>query len=365
MTNQLYKKITKNAALIDIEGAFPKQEFTWMAEAGLLDVTISNPENNLLKTASLLQLLKKVGSANLSVGRIYEGHVNALQIIDLYGNETQKKHWFTEVQQGKKLFGVWNTQADDGIKIHDMGDGFYLLEGSKTFCSGSSWINRPLITGEMISADKSGWQMCIIPTEKVKPIAADPSFWKPLGMRASASFKMNFTGIEIQEKDLLGNPDEYFQQPHFSGGVIRFAAVQLGGAEAIFSETQSFLRMLGRTDDPFQRARMAEMAYLIESGNLWLNQAGNNQDLWVKEASATEKILAYAGMMRTMIAEICTRVMHLSEQCVGARGLMRPNNLERIHRDLTFYLRQPAPDATITGIGAYVLNQEKTDGIWS
>lgn len=365
MTNQLYKKITNNAALIDVDGAFPKKEFKWIGDAGLLGLTIGNLENNLLKTASLLQTLKRIGGANLSVGRIYEGHVNALQIISLYGNEVQKKHWFAEVQQEKKLFGVWNTQADGGIKIHDLGDGFYRLEGSKTFCSGSNWINRPLITGEMISADKSGWQMCIIPTEKVKPITADPSFWKPLGMRASASFKMDFTGIEIEEKDLLGNPNEYFQQPHFSVGVIRFAAVQLGGAEAIFSETQNFLQLLGRTDDPFQRARMAEMAYLIESGNLWLNQAGNNTDTWLKDSASIEKLIAYAGMMRTVIAEICTRVMHLCELCVGARGLMRPNNLERIHRDLTFYLRQPAPDATITGIGAYVLNQGKTDDIWS
>ncbi|RYE03118.1 MAG: acyl-CoA dehydrogenase, partial [Sphingobacteriaceae bacterium] len=264
-----------------------------------------------------------------------------------------------------KLFSVWNTQADDGIKIHDLGDGFYRLEGSKTFCSGSGWIDRPLITGELISADKKGWQMCIIPTENVKPISIDSSFWKPLGMRASASFKMDFTGVEIQEKDLLGKPNEYYNQPHFSGGAIRFAAVQLGGAEAIFSETQSFLRMLGRTEDAFQRARIAEMTYLIESGNLWLNQAGNNMDEWLKQPDSAEKIITYAGMVRTAIAEICTRVLHLCEQCVGARGLMRPNPLERIHRDLTFYLRQPAPDATLTQIGGYVLNQQQTDGIWN
>ncbi|MGI4749828.1 MAG: acyl-CoA dehydrogenase family protein [Janthinobacterium lividum] len=367
MTDQLHQKITENAAKIDVEGCFPQQEFKWMADAGLLDLMTAGADLDftLIKTASLLQLLKRAGSANLAVGRIYEGHVNALHIIYLYGNEMQKKHWFKEVKEEKKLFGVWNTQAENGIKIHDLGDGFYRLEGSKTFCSGSGWINRPLITGELISADKSGWQMCIIPTEKVKPIAADSSFWKPLGMRASASFKMDFTGVEIQEKDLLGNPNEYYQQPHFSGGAIRFAAVQLGGAESIFSETQSFLRMLGRTEDPFQRARMAEMAYLIETGNIWLNQAGNNTDAWMKEPASTEKIIAYAGMVRTVIAEICTRVIHLSEQSVGARGLMRPNNLERIHRDLTFYLRQPAPDATITSIGAYVLNQDKTDDIWN
>ncbi len=365
MTDQLHQKISENAGNIDAEGAFPEQEFSWIAEAGLLAKTIAEPENYPIKTASVLQLLKKMGSASLAVGRIYEGHVNALQLIDLYGKNFHKKYWFDEVKTGKKLFSVWNTQADNGIKINDLGDGYYRLEGSKTFCSGSGWIDRPLITGELISANKKGWQMCIIPTEKVKPIRIDSSFWKPLGMRASASFKMDFTGVEIQEKDLLGLPDEYYRQPWFSGGAIRFAAVQLGGAESILSETQSFLRMLGRTDDAFQRARIAEMAYLIESGNLWLNQAGNNMDEWLNHPNSAEKIITYAGMVRTAIAEICKRVMHLSEQCVGARGLMRPNPLERIHRDLTFYLRQPAPDATLTQIGGYVLNQPKTDGIWN
>ncbi len=367
MTDQLHQKIAENAANIDSEGSFPQQEFEWMAAEGLLSVTLPESELgfNRLKTASLLQLLQKVGSANLAVGRIYEGHINALQLIGLYGNEWQKKHWFDEVQQQQKLFGVWNTQAENGIRIHDLGDGFYRLEGSKTFCSGSGWINRPLITGEMISSDKSGWQMCIIPTEKVKPIAVDSTFWKPLGMRASASFKMDFTGVEIQEKDLLGEPNAYYQQPHFSGGAIRFAAVQLGGAAAVFGEAQRFLRMMNRLDDPFQRARIAEMAYLIESGNLWLKQAGENADNWTKDTASAEKIIAYAGMFRTVVEDICIRTMRLAEQCVGARGLMRPNAFERIHRDLTLYLKQPAPDATLTQIGGYVLNQEKTDGIWN
>lgn len=366
MTDQLHQKIFENAANIDIEGNFPEQEFKWLAAEGLLSITNPGQELdfNLVKTASLLQLLKKVGSANLAVGRVYEAHVNALQLIGLYGSEHQKKHWFDKAKQEQKLFGVWNTQAENGIRIHDLGDGCYRLEGSKTFCSGSTWINRPLITGEIISPDKKGWQMCIIPTENVKPIMVDSSFWKPLGMRASASFKMDFTGIEIREKDLLGKPDDYYRQPSFSGGAIRFAAVQLGGAQAVFDQTKKFLQMMNRTTDPFQRARIAEMAFLIESGNLWINQAGEKADLWITESASEEKTIAYAGMMRTFVEEICTRILYLSGQCIGARGLMRPSTIERVLRDLTLYLKQPAPDATLTQIGGYVLNQEKTDDIW-
>ena len=206
--------------------------------------------------------------------------------------------------------------------------------------------------------------MCIIPTESVQAITQDSSFWQPLGMRASASYRMDFTGVILDEKDLLGTPDSYYQQPYFGGGAIRFAAVQLGGAETMLAETHRFIRGMNRTQDSFQQARLAEMAYLIEAGNLWLNQAGLKTDEWLKTPAQTEEILAYANMVRSAIEEICLRTMQLAERSVGSRGLMRPNALERVHRDLTTYLKQPAPDASLMAIGNYVFNQDTTDGLW-
>jgi hypothetical protein len=44
---------------------------------------------------------------------------------------------------------------------------------------------------------------------------------------------------------------------------------------------------------------------------------------------------------------------------VGMRGLLHPHPIERIGRDLTLYLRQPAPDAALTGAGNYVLNDPR------
>lgn len=365
-SSQLYQKIAQNAAHIDHEGCFPEQEFKLLAEAGLLEIVL--PGHSLdfdqHRNQGLLTLLKTIGKASLPVGRIYEGHINALYLVYLFGKTEQKQRWFADVILGKKMFSVWNTQDMEGVRIYDMGNGKYRLQGCKTFCSGATRIARPLVTGEWVSAKKKGWQMFIIPTEKVKEIKSDNSFWKPLGMRASASFRMDFSGIEISENDLLGAPDDYYQQPYFSGGAIRFAAVQLGGAEALFDETHKFLKGLKRTDDPFQRARIAEIAFLTETGNLWIKQAGLKTDEATKNPDSIAQLLAYVNMTRTMIEEICLRCMQLAERSVGARGLMRPNPMERIHRDLTTYLRQPAPDATLTAIGGYVLKQENTTGIW-
>ena len=363
----LLKRVASASARTDTDETFPEDAFGWLADAGLLGVTlpVESPDGQQTTTDRLLQLLKRIGSANLAVGRVYEGHVNALNLIDLYATPIQKENWYADVNHHRRLFSVWNTQAADGVRIHAIGNGRYRLNGTKTFCSGAGWIDRPLVTGELIGADKKGWQMCIIPTERVKPIPQDASFWQPLGMRASVSYKLDFTDVELDENDLLGQPDDYYRQPHFGGGAIRFAAVQLGGAEALFDATRAFLASMKRTDDSFQQTRLAEMAWLIESGNQWINAAGVKTDAWLASGGEADKIVAYANMTRTAIEEICLRVMALAERSVGARGLMRPLPFERIHRDLTFYLRQPAPDATVVDIGRYVLdNQQHAHDLW-
>lgn len=363
----LLDRIAELAPDTDKEGEFPESAFGELADAGLLAITLPGHDLDFTQgqTARLLHLLKRIGSANLAVGRVYEGHINALYLIHLYGTPVQKATWYADASQHRRLFSVWNTQAEDGVRIDKL-NGSYCLTGAKTFCSGASWVHRPLITGHLQTDSKNGWQMAIIPTERVRKIRQDERFWQPLGMRASASFKLDFTGVEVSESDLLGQPGDYLRQPYFSGGAIRFAAVQLGGAEAIFQATRSFLMAMTRTDDLLQQTRLAEMAYLIESGNQWLRAAGDKTDQWLAHDTDWTTIVGYANMTRTAIEEICLRVMPLAERCVGARGLLRPNSFERLHRDLTLYLRQPAPDASLVDIGKYVLtNPQPADELWS
>ena len=366
MFHLLLEKIACNAPNTDVAGTFPKKEFEWLAEEGLLKIILPDHllDYNKPTLKCLLQLLKNIGSSNLSVGRIYEGHLNALQLIHSFATPQQKCNWYSLIKDNNKLFGVWNTEAEEGLEIQEIPGG-YRLKGSKTYCSGAHWIERPIVTGKITSAKRNGWQMCVIPVESVLPIKEDSSFWDPIGMKASASFKMDFTGIEICEEDLLGEVNCYYKEPHFNGGAIRFAAVQLGGAIAIMENTHLLLKKFKRTETDFQRARMTEMALLAESGNNWLNNVAAKTEEWVKQPDSISKITNYAGMVRLAIENICTRIIYLSAVCVGPRGLMKPLVLERLHRDLNFYLRQPGPDAVTTDIGKFLFNKEKIENVWS
>ena len=364
----------EEAASVDKNGSFPVRAYRRLAEVGLLTAPLPSELGGFGlgfqsdRTELLLQILKQIGRGNLSLGRVFEGHINGLQLIQTFGTPEQVRRFATDTQAGKS-FGVWNAEATDGVKLQPLSKGRYRLEGSKTFCSGCGYVERPFVNGAL---PDGSWQMCIVPIEKVQ-VTVDPNWWQPPGMKASASYKVDFTGVEIGPEEVIGNPKDYFRQPWLSGGVVRFAAVQLGGAEALFDATRKYLQDLGRTDHPHQQTRLGKMAIALEQGNLWL-QGGASQienyaavfgDMPNKPRPDSAKLVSYANMVRTAIEQICMDMMQLSERCIGTQGLLPPHPMERIIRDLTLYLRQPAFDASITGVGDYVLSQtEPARDLW-
>lgn len=353
---RITEQFSKWSASTYADKGFPHREIDLLRRLGFFAITL--PGEPLAMgghhTADLLQLLKLVGRGNLSVGRIYEGHINALLLIHLYGTREQQRDFYRDARTGH-LFGVWNTEMRDGVHLHQqIGSSELRVEGSKSFCSGSTFVTRPIVPGRLHAPDGTalGWQMAVVRLDEHE-LPVDQSFWQPLGMCNSVSHKIDFSGLYLPPEQVIGAPDEYEQQPYFSGGAIRFAAVHLGAAEALLDETRNFLAKINRTDDCHQRTRVAAMAMRCETGNLWLDRAGGVND---NPTSSAEQIVNSANMTRTVIADICAECLGLAERCVGARGLLHPEPFARLHTDLSMYLRQPAPDATQELVGQHYLN---------
>ena len=374
VATEIANQAAVNAPSVDRIGGFPASDFARLADAGLLVAPLRADLGGVGlgfqsdQMGLTLQILKQIGRGNLSLGRVFEGHVNGLQLVQTFGTEQQIRKLAADAHE-RKAFGVWNAEAADGVTLLPIGGNRYRIEGSKTFCSGCGYVERPFVSGTL---PDGSWQMCIVPMEKVK-VDVNPDWWQPPGMRASASYKVDFTGVEVDSEALLSAPGDYFRQPWLSSGVVRFAAVQLGGAEALFDATRQYLQELGRTDHPHQQARLGKMAIALEQGNLWLqgsaiqieNYAAVFGDMPNKERTDSARLVGYCNMVRTAIEQICMEVMQLSERSIGTQGLLPPHPMERIIRDLTLYLRQPAFDASLTGVGEYVLSrQEPARELW-
>ena len=109
---------------LDQDGAFPSEDVHALAASGALKAPMPLAYGGLgLGTTSegapaLLDVLRWIGHGSLPLGRLYEGHVNALALIARFGNASQIELAARDAGEGV-LFGVWNTQAADGLALEN------------------------------------------------------------------------------------------------------------------------------------------------------------------------------------------------------------------------------------------------------
>ena len=333
----------------DEDGAYPSADVEALHESGLLTAVLPMECGGVgLSGSPLGEILRSIGSGSLPLGRLFEGHVNALELVRRCGNHRQVELVAAEAGAGK-LFGVWNTDDANGLRlIH--GRGRSRLEGRKILASGAGHIERPLIT----ATDEEGRRLMVLP--KLDASRADLSGWTAQGMRASATGAVDFTGVEIKPIEIVGQDGDYERQPWFSVGAWRFAAVHVGGMERLFGLLRRHLQVTSRGQDPHQAARLGRAAMTVETARLWVAQAASFSEAPLG-SKAPEQLVAYVNLSRLAVEAAALDLLQLVQRSVGLQAFLRPNPIERISRDLATYLRQPGPDRALTDAAAWVLAQ--------
>jgi alkylation response protein AidB-like acyl-CoA dehydrogenase len=344
------EKAFARAADYDEDCAYPAADVAALHEAGFLTAVLPVKYGGAgLTGLSLSEVLRSIGSGSLPLGRLFEGHVNALELVLRYGIH-QRVELVAEEARAGKLFGVWNTDDANGLRLlHRHGRSW--LEGRKVLASGAGHIERPLVT----ATDENGRRLMVLP-KLGAPDRADLSGWRAQGMRASATGAVDFTGLEVAPMEIMGNEGDYERQPWFSAGAWRFAAVHLGGMERLFGLLRKHLQDTGRGKDPHQAARLGRAGMAVETARLWVAQAASTTEAPLGSRAA-EQLVAYVNLARLAVEGAALEVMQLVQRSVGLHAFIRPNPIERVSRDLATYLRQPGPDRALTDASAWILAQ--------
>lgn len=344
----------QRAQSLDETGGFPIAEQEALADAGLL----SRPFSPLLGGSGLARgqaaaqtlapALRILGRGSLPLGRLYEGHVNAIRLVETYGSVSQRARMADEARRGA-LFGVWAADENkEGLRIRPSG-GALILDGRKIYCSGAGQILRPVVTAK----DEMNRTWMLLP-RLVRGERSDLSGWTAQGMRSSLTGTVLFTGLEIHVEDRLGGPGDYHREPDFSGGAWRFAAVQVGGMEALLAGLRDHLLRAKRGGDPYQSARLGESAIAVETARLWVERAA---ELFERRQTDEASLVAYVNLARMAVERAALDLLERVHRSVGLQAFLRPNAIERFSRDLATYLRQPGPDRALGRGAEWVLSE--------
>jgi len=342
----------------DEDGAYPTADIDALKDAGLLTATLPLAFGGAgVGGAALCDILRQIGSGSLPLGRLFEGHVNAVGLVLRYGSADQISLIARETHEGK-MSGVWNTDDNRNLRLVSSCRG-QRLEGRKILASGAGHIERPIIT----ATDEQNRRFLVMPRLH-RGERADLSSWTAQGMRASATGAVDFSGIEVDPVEILGGDGDYERQPAFSGGAWRFAAVHLGGMERLFDLLRKHMRGTGRGADPHQAARLGQAAILTETARLWVERAADIAETRA-EAQTLGQVVAYVNLARLAVEQAGLALMELVHRSIGLQAFMRPNPVERISRDLGTYLRQPGPDRALTNAAAWLLERDApTFDVW-
>ena len=283
-----------------------------------------------------VDVLRLLGRANLAVARLFEGHVNAVKLVMLLGAPRVQARIARAVRAGA-LMGVWG--ADGARPVHLRPDGIrFRLEGAKRFTSGLGLVSLAVLS--VTDAD-GAVQLVVAPAHDAG--RADPTTWQVSGMRATASGDFDASGLMLGPDALLGGPGDYHREPHFLGGVWRYAAAQLGGLEALVEALRTDLAARGRLSDPHQAARFARSAMACETARLWVRKAA----LTVEAPDADPDTATRAVLARLIVERAASETMTEVGRALGAAAHFTDHPVERLRRDLGFYLCQAAPDQAL------------------
>jgi alkylation response protein AidB-like acyl-CoA dehydrogenase len=278
------------------------------------------------------------------LARLFEGHLNAIGLVCRYGTTDQIADLARDVAQGA-LSAVWGAEDAVGLKIVGSRDGL-VLEGRKILASGAGFVARPLVT----ATSSEGQQMCLL---RMDPgYDHDVKGWQAQGMRATATGTIDFTGMSITSVELVGKPNDYMQQPTFSGGAWRFCAAHVGAVERLVDLFKQHLIVTKRGEDPYQLQRLAICVSAAKTARFWVGETAGR----MAGDGDPDETVAIAHLTRMTVERSALTVMEAVQRGIGLRAFVRPNEVERICRDLSTYLRQPAPDLAMSDAAKTFLN---------
>ena len=332
--------IAAGAAGRDARAAFPEGPFRELAEAGALAMPVPDPVGERGRRAPFSEewrVLRAVARADGSVGRILDGHLNAVERVSVLVPEPLRSEELGAVAAGRLLLGVWGADPIPGegepARLVETGEGF-VLDGVKTFCSGATGIDRALVAVRAPEGTPAGPPLLAY-VDLSEGVEIDLSWFRGSGMRSSESHRVVFEGAPVLA--VLGEPGELIREPYFGRDAVRTAVTWAGIADSAVEAAIEILAAKSGTGEPDGIVSLAAGKMLAARGTI---------DVWIKHAAAfadadpDASMAGFSVQLRESVAAACRGILDEAARAVGSHPFATATTLDRARRDLELFLLQ-------------------------
>jgi hypothetical protein len=331
--------VAAGAELLDREPRYPAQALARLGEVGALTATVGAVRGEAPVMAEW-ELVREVAAADAAVGRILDGHLNAIERLEVAAEPELREAELAKLAGGERVLGVWGADPGPGEGSPARilaGAGAGVLRGVKTFCSGAGGVDAALV---MVGNDDGSPPQLVL-VECDERVEVDRGWYRGAGMRASESHRVRFADAPVVA--ILGGPGELGREPWFSRDALRTAAGWAGmvdaAAEAAIAELAA-----RRAEEPLSQ---------LAAGRIEAAHAG--VDAWLTLAAAAvdrgEELRRLSVWARVGIAEAAQTVLAQAAAACGSHPFVTGGRLDRARRDLETFLLQHRLDPMLARLG--------------
>jgi alkylation response protein AidB-like acyl-CoA dehydrogenase len=324
---------------------FPVDIVRRLGEMGWLGIPIPEDEGGAgLDTLAYAIAIEEIGRVWGSLGLIVAAHTSlGCGPLHLAGTAEQKERFLVPMASGNVLGGYGLTEPGAGsdaggtrttARHEDSADGgSWVIDGGKRFITNAGHAGTYIITARTGETEKGNAEISAFIVPADTPGFSVGRLEEKLGLHASATGELVFSGARVPAANMLGTRGEGFRTflKILDGGRISIGALAVGLAQAALDASIPYAQtreQFGRPIGTFQGVAfmVADMATEIEAARqmvwraAWLKDQGRDYSL----AAAEAKLFA---------SEVSSRATNNGIQIHGGYGYVEEYKVERFMRD--------------------------------
>nr|WP_162897628.1 SfnB family sulfur acquisition oxidoreductase [Acinetobacter soli] len=359
-----------NRNIRDQQRILPYEAIEHLSQKGLGGIRIPKRYGGaFVSNKTLAQVFRTLSKADSNVGQIPQNQISLLNLIDLMGNEEQKKRVFGEILAGKRLAnGGPERQSKDSKTVHTtliQNGEVWVLNGEKFYSTGSIFADWLAIK----ALHPEGHVVLVLVDRFTNGIEIEDD-WNGFGQRTTASGTIKLNQVHI-DPALIFDERLLTQAPNYRGAYSQLmqVAIDVGIAEAAFTDLISAVKKARPVIDANVEKASLEHFTIQETGKLQvlldvaialLDDAAEYLDELDSQFEVTD---AQAARASILVAEAKVyandAALTISEKLLelgGSRASLSQHNLDQHWRNARVHTLHDPVRWKIHAIGNYYLN---------
>ncbi len=334
------EEVSKIAKKIDLTDEFPEDICEKMHELNLFSLLIPREYGgeglSLLHFSQALYLISKQSA---SIGLLIICHTVGLLPIIFYGTEEQKRKYFKEVIENRKLFAFSITEpkaGSDAASIEATAEkrgGYYILNGIKSFITNVGRSDYYIIFVKTDPEKGSRGMSCFVVDKNLEGFKIISTYEK-IGMRGIPCGNVKLDNVKVLESDRIGEEGIGFKIAMDTLNTSRpfIGAQAIGIAEYAFEKALRFAsrrRQFGKPIAKHQAVmfKLASMATKVEAAKGIVRKA-----CFLLDNDDPEKT-KFSAMCKAFATDVAMENSIDAMQIYGGYSTYRDGDIERLMRD--------------------------------